>query len=100
MSATHQYPNLPQSTWSCWQGNLAPHLESNGCTDVQFSGGTSGTLAFHHSVPFSNGQFAFSYNYDPTGQTLTLTITDSPGIVPNSLIFSTIQDQIYSCPSA
>lgn len=98
MSDTRQFTNLPQATWTCWGTNLVPYLESKGCTNVQFSGGNSGTLTFHHSVPLSGGQFAFTFNYDPSTQVLTVTITDSPNDIPNSLIFGAIQDQIYTCP--
>ena len=98
MSNTNQYPNLPQATWDCWQTHLVPYLQSQGCDHVQFSGSNSGTLSFHHSVPLSGGKFAFTYNYDQASQTLTITITDSPNVVPNSLIFSKIQDSLYTCP--
>ena len=98
MSNTQQYPNLPNATWTCWQSNLVPYLQNNGCDQIQFSGGDSGTLSFHHSVPLSNGQFAFDYTYDPSAQVLTLTITDSPDDIPNSTIFAYVQNLLYTCP--
>jgi len=98
MSDSQQYPNLPNSTWTCWQTNMVPYLTSQGCDNITFSGGDSGTLSFHHKVPLSNGDFAFDYSYDTTSLVLTLTITDSPDDVPNSAIFDAVQNQIYTCP--
>jgi hypothetical protein len=98
MSNTQQFPNLPQGTWTCWQTNLVPTLQSHGCDSIEFSGGNDGTASFHHSVPFSNGQFAFSYSYDPAGSVLSLTITDKPNILPASTIFGFVQELIYTCP--
>lgn len=98
MSDTHQYPNLPQATWSCWGTNMVPYLQSQGCTNIQFSGGNSGTLSFQHSFLFSHITIALDYAYDPASQTLTLTVTQKPVIVSSDQIFSRVQDQIYTCP--
>lgn len=98
MSDSHQYPNLPQATWSCWQTNLVPYLTSQGCQNVRFSGGDSGTLSFHHPVPLSGGNFTFDYSYDSSAQTLTLTIVDSPGDIPDFEIFSHAGTRLYTCP--
>ena len=98
MASTQQFPHLPQSTWTCWDTHLVPTLQEQACDSVQFSGGNSGTLSFHHKVPFSGGQFAFTYSYDPSGQVLSLTITDKPDIVSSSTIFGFVKHMIYTCP--
>lgn len=98
MSDTQQFPNLPQATWTCWQTQLVPTLQGHGCDQIRFSGGDSGTVSFHHSVPFSNGHFAFSYRYDAGSQALSLTITDKPNILPEPVVFSFVQGFIYKCP--
>jgi|GEM_PF-3198327 len=98
MSDTQQFPNLPQSTWSCWNANLAQVLESNGCDSIQFSGGNSGTLAFHHKVPLSGGRFAFTYGYEPSNSVLTITVTEKPFDVSAPRIFSYIEKLAYDCP--
>lgn len=98
MSDTQQFPNLPQSTWTCWDTNLVQVLEGHGCDSIEFSGGNSGTVTFHHKVPLSDGQFAFTYSYDPSSSTLTVTITNSPSFLPNSTIFGFVQEIVYNCP--
>lgn len=99
-SNSQTFSNLPQTTWACWVLDLVPLLQNNGCDQIVFTGGNTGTLSFHHSVPFSDGDFAFNYAYDPGAQALTLVITDSPNVLSNSLIFSKIQGAIYTCPPA
>jgi hypothetical protein len=96
--ATRQFSNLPQSTWSCWDGSLVAYLKSQGCDSVHFGGGNSGTLSFQHPLFFAELHFALTYSYDPSAQALTLTITDSPPIVSNDAIFDRVQAQIYKCP--
>ncbi len=98
MSDTRQFPNLPQSTWTCWDANLVQVLEGHGCDSVKFSGGNSGTVSFHHPVPLSNGQFALTYSYDPSTSTLTVTITDKPNVVSESGVFGFVQKLVYDCP--
>lgn len=97
MADTQQFPNLPQSTWSCWGTHLVPTLKGEGCDSVQFSGGNSGTLSFNHRVLF-DAQFAFTYSYDPSSSALTLTITDKPGILGAGTVFDYVQQRIYNCP--
>ena len=86
MSSSRVFHNVPKATMDCWDTNLVSTLKSNGCNEISFSGGYSGSVKFHHSVPSSDGKFAFNYTYDENHENLSVSITDSPWMISDSTI--------------
>ncbi|HZF54240.1 MAG TPA: hypothetical protein VE093_36590 [Polyangiaceae bacterium] len=93
MSDTRTY-QVSNTKFQQLEGNLVQMLKNNGCDDIQFDGGSSGRLKFHHSIPFSGGNFDLSYAYDAGKESLSVTINDSPNIIPNSAIFDKIASEL------
>ena len=89
MSDTRTY-QVSDTKFQQFESEIVQRLQASGCDDIHFSGGSSGRLTFHHSVPLSGGRFDLSYAYDAGRQTLSVTINDSPNVIPNNAIFDRI----------
>ena len=95
MSDDKQSYDISAACVKWWDHNLESQLKKKGCDQIEFSGGDSGSLSFHHSIPTSKGQFAFDYSFSDSS--IEITCTDSPNILTYGEIFDYIEDMLPKC---
>jgi hypothetical protein len=77
------YNNVTPAAWQC---------------GVQLAAGYGVTITTDQGKASASG-FTIAWNYNPSAQTLSLQCTDSPFIVPCSLINNFIDDKVHGCLS-
>lgn len=77
------YNNVTPAAWQC---------------GVQLAASYGVTITTNQGKASAKG-FTIAWNYDPSAQTLSLQCTDSPFIVPCSLINNFIDEKVHSCLS-
>jgi hypothetical protein len=79
-------------------------LSYNNVTPAAWQCGVAKAAGYGITISSNSGSvtekgFTVKWNYNPAAQTCTLQCTDSPWIVPCSLINGTINDAVESCLS-